>query len=101
MVKLKEEFDYESLCRKLEAQVDHLTAELERGKKLRECEKLDLEKQLKQCQVSFSESEKNLVTRSEVVVSPVFVYHFCFQLMHRAGLVSIGLISQLIFRLYM
>ncbi|KAL9351461.1 hypothetical protein Peur_054141 [Populus x canadensis] len=65
MVKLKEEFDYESLCRKLETQVDHLTAELERGKKLRECEKLDLEKQLKQCQVSFSESEKNLVTRSE------------------------------------
>ncbi|KAG6760399.1 hypothetical protein POTOM_036917 [Populus tomentosa] len=65
MVKLKEEFDYESLCRKLEAQVDHLTAELERGKKLSECEKLDLEKQLKQCQVSFSESEKNLVTRSE------------------------------------
>ncbi|KAH8497339.1 hypothetical protein H0E87_019857 [Populus deltoides] len=65
MVKLKEEFDYESLCRKLETQVDHLTAELERGKKLRECEKLNLEKQLKQCQVSFSESEKNLVTRSE------------------------------------
>ncbi|KAJ6311491.1 hypothetical protein OIU77_013285 [Salix suchowensis] len=65
MVKLKEEFDYESLCRKLETQVDHLTSELERGKKLRECEKLELEKQLKQCQVSFSESEKNLVTRSE------------------------------------
>ncbi|KAJ6720233.1 CENTROMERE PROTEIN E [Salix viminalis] len=65
MVKLKEEFDYESLCRKLETQVDHLTAELERGKKLRECEKLELEKQLKQCHVSFSESEKNLVTRSE------------------------------------
>ncbi|KAB5538976.1 hypothetical protein DKX38_016509 [Salix brachista] len=65
MVKLKEEFDYESLCRKLETQVDHLTAELERGEKLRECEKLELEKQLKQCQVSFSESEKNLVTRSE------------------------------------
>ncbi|KAJ6432898.1 hypothetical protein OIU84_020020 [Salix udensis] len=65
MVKLKEEFDYESLCRKLETQVDHLTSELERGEKLRECEKLELEKQLKQCQVSFSESEKNLVTRSE------------------------------------
>ncbi|KAJ6892465.1 kinesin-like protein KIN-UC isoform X2 [Populus alba x Populus x berolinensis] len=70
MVKLKEEFDYESLCRKLEAQVDHLTAELERGKKLRECEKFDLEKQLKQCQVSFSESEKNLVTRSELIFLP-------------------------------
>jgi kinesin family protein 5 len=36
MVKLKEEFDHESLCRKLEAQVDHLTAEIEREKKLRE-----------------------------------------------------------------
>jgi kinesin family protein 5 len=78
MVKLKEEFDYESLCRKLETQVDHLTVEIEREKKLRECEKFDLEKQLKQCQVSFSEAEKNLVTRSEVVVSPVIVYHFCF-----------------------
>jgi hypothetical protein len=98
MVKLKEEFDYESLCRKLETQVDHLTAELEREKNLRECEKLDLEKQLKQCQVSFSESEKNLVTRSEVVVCPIFVYHFCFELMPRAGLVSLGLINQLIFR---
>ncbi|KAF9674909.1 hypothetical protein SADUNF_Sadunf10G0176400 [Salix dunnii] len=65
MVKLKEEFDYESLCRKLETQVDHLTAELERGNKLRVCEKLEFEKQLKQCHVSFAESEKNLVTRSE------------------------------------
>jgi len=34
MVKLKEEFDYESLCRKLETQVDHLTVEIEREKKL-------------------------------------------------------------------
>ncbi|RVW97760.1 Kinesin-like protein KIN-UC [Vitis vinifera] len=41
MVKLKEEFDYESLCRKLEKQVDQLTEEIERQQK------------------------KNLVTRSE------------------------------------
>ncbi|CAK7325416.1 unnamed protein product [Dovyalis caffra] len=67
MVKLKEEFDYESLCRKLETQVDHLTAEIEREKKMRESEKRDLEKQLKQCQDSFSEAEKNLVTRSEFI----------------------------------
>jgi hypothetical protein len=38
MVKLKEEFDYESLCRKLETQVDHLTAEVERQNKLRNSE---------------------------------------------------------------
>jgi kinesin family protein 5 len=42
MVKLKEEFDYESLCRKLENQVDHLTAEIERQQKLREDDKHEL-----------------------------------------------------------
>ncbi|XP_057991778.1 kinesin-like protein KIN-UC isoform X2 [Hevea brasiliensis] len=65
MLKLKEEFDYESLCRKLEIQVDHLTVEIERERKLRESEKYDLEKQLKECQDSFAQTMKNLVTRSE------------------------------------
>ncbi|KAJ4834636.1 hypothetical protein Tsubulata_020203 [Turnera subulata] len=65
MVKLKEEFDFESLCRKLEAQVDHLTAEIEREQKLREHEKCDLEKRLKQCQVALAEARKSQVTRSE------------------------------------
>ncbi|KAG8480555.1 hypothetical protein CXB51_024589 [Gossypium anomalum] len=65
VVKLKEEFDYESLCRKLETQVDHLTAEIDRQQKLRESEKYDLEKRLRDCHDSFNETRKNLVTRSE------------------------------------
>ncbi|XVF75592.1 hypothetical protein PTKIN_Ptkin13bG0199200 [Pterospermum kingtungense] len=65
VVKLKEEFDYEGLCRKLETQVDHLTAEIDRQQKLNERNKYDLEKQLKGCQDSFNETRKNLVTRSE------------------------------------
>ncbi|KAF5742558.1 Armadillo/beta-catenin repeat family protein / kinesin motor family protein isoform 1 [Tripterygium wilfordii] len=65
MVKLKEEFDYESLCRKLEAQVDHLTAEIERQQKLRDNDEHNFEKQLKECVDSFSEENKNLLTRSE------------------------------------
>ncbi|KAE8683242.1 Armadillo repeat-containing kinesin-like protein 1 [Hibiscus syriacus] len=69
MVKLKEEFDYESLCRKLETQVDHLTAEIDREQKLREKEKNDLQKQLKDCCDSLNETRKNLVTRSEKVLA--------------------------------
>ncbi|KHG20675.1 Armadillo repeat-containing kinesin-like protein 1 [Gossypium arboreum] len=65
VVKLKEEFDYESLYRKLETQVDHFTAEIDRQQKLRESEKYDLEKQLRDCHDSFNETRKNLVTRSE------------------------------------
>lgn len=65
VVKLKEEFDYESLCRKLESQVDHLTAEIERQQKLRDDDKYELEKQLRECQDSFAEARKVLVTRSE------------------------------------
>ncbi|KAE7997005.1 hypothetical protein FH972_001680 [Carpinus fangiana] len=65
MVKLKEEFDYESLCRKLENQVDHLTAEVERQQKLRDDDKYELEKRLRECQDSSSEAKKVLVTRSE------------------------------------
>ncbi|KAJ4895845.1 Armadillo/beta-catenin repeat family protein / kinesin motor family protein [Raphanus sativus] len=58
MVKLKEEFDYESLCRKLETQVDHLTAEVERQTKLRNSEKHELEKRLRECENTFAEAEK-------------------------------------------
>lgn len=65
MVKLKEEFDYESLCRKLENQVDYLTAEVERQQKLREDDKKELEKRLREYQDSFSEAKEVLVTRSE------------------------------------
>ncbi|KAF9596407.1 hypothetical protein IFM89_010671, partial [Coptis chinensis] len=65
MVKLKEEFDYESLCRKLECQVDYLTAELERQQKSREDDREEMEKKLRDCRNSFAELEKDLVSRSE------------------------------------
>ncbi|GMG99433.1 hypothetical protein Nepgr_001273 [Nepenthes gracilis] len=67
MVKLKEEFDYESLYRKLEIQVDHLTREIDRQQKLRDNYINEMEKKLKECQISFSEAEKSLVTRSEIL----------------------------------
>ncbi|XP_050156087.1 kinesin-like protein KIN-UC isoform X2 [Malus sylvestris] len=67
MVKLKEEFDYESQCRKLENQVDHLTAQFERQQKLLDSNKLELERQLKECQDSFAEAKNNLSTRSELL----------------------------------
>ncbi|XP_052184340.1 kinesin-like protein KIN-UC isoform X3 [Diospyros lotus] len=65
MVKLKEEFDYESLCRKLENQVEHLTVEIDREQKLRDNDRIEMERKLKECQKSFAETEKCLVTRSE------------------------------------
>ncbi|KAF7147114.1 hypothetical protein RHSIM_Rhsim03G0115900 [Rhododendron simsii] len=70
MLKLKEEFDYESLCRKLENHVDHLTAEIDRQLKLRDKERIEMERSLRECQESFAKAEKSLVARSEVVVSP-------------------------------
>ena len=78
-VKLKEDFDYESLCRKLENQVDLLTAEVERRQKLRENDRNELEKELRECQDSFGEVKKNLITRSEVVV---FSMSFLIQLVN-------------------
>ncbi|GAB2276802.1 hypothetical protein Dimus_011517 [Dionaea muscipula] len=67
MVKLKEEFDYESLSRKLEIQVDHLTRDIDRQQKLRDNYINQMEKKLKECQLSFSEAERSLVTRSEIL----------------------------------
>ncbi|KAK4430973.1 Kinesin-like protein KIN-UC [Sesamum alatum] len=67
MVKVKEEFDYESLCRKLETQVDHLTAEIDRQQKLRENEKNEMKKLLKEFENSTAEAEKHFVARSELL----------------------------------
>ncbi|XP_074309321.1 kinesin-like protein KIN-UC [Silene latifolia] len=67
MMKVKEEFDYESLCRKLESKVDNLTKEIDREQKLRDNYINEMEKKLKQCQRSFMEAEKSLVTRSEIL----------------------------------
>ncbi|KAF8395265.1 hypothetical protein HHK36_019207 [Tetracentron sinense] len=74
-INLKEEFDYESLCRKLEIQVDHLTAELERQQKLRDNDKEELEKKLRKCQMSFSEAEKSLAARAAISIAHNSVLH--------------------------
>ena len=78
MMKVKEEFDYESLARKLESQVDNLTKEIDRQQKLRDNYIGQMEKKLKECQLSFVEAEKSLIARSEVVsllaiLTPVFI----------------------------
>ncbi|KAL8538668.1 hypothetical protein ACS0TY_000616 [Phlomoides rotata] len=67
MVKLKEEFDYESLCRKLETQVDHLSAEVDRQQKLRENDKNEMKKLLKKIDDSFAEAEKRFAYRSKLL----------------------------------
>ncbi|XP_039142909.1 kinesin-like protein KIN-UC [Dioscorea cayenensis subsp. rotundata] len=59
-IKLKEEIDYDRLCRKLESQVDSLTSEVERLQKLRDDEKEEMEKQLKNCETHLAEAENQL-----------------------------------------
>ncbi|XP_077220291.1 kinesin-like protein KIN-UA isoform X4 [Tasmannia lanceolata] len=67
MVNLKEEFDYESLCRKLEHQVDSLTADMERQRQLRDKDIEQIEKKLKECQNSFGESEKSFSAKCQLL----------------------------------
>lgn len=66
LVKLKEEFDYESLCRKLENQIDILTKEVDRQQKSKADNTHKLENNLRECQNSFKEAEKSLIARCEV-----------------------------------
>ncbi|CAI0410955.1 unnamed protein product [Linum tenue] len=63
MVKLKEEFDYERQCRKLQILVDQLTAEIEREQKLRVTERYDCERQVNECR----DSLKNVAMKFEFV----------------------------------
>ncbi|XP_029116554.1 kinesin-like protein KIN-UA isoform X2 [Elaeis guineensis] len=64
-IKLKEEVDYESLCRRLEYQIDYLTSDMDRQQKLRDTEKEQMEKKLKAYEVSLTDAEKKLVVKSE------------------------------------
>lgn len=66
-MKVKEEFDYERLARRLESQVDSLTKEIDRQQKLGDNYISQMEKKLKECQLSFVEAEKRLVARSEIL----------------------------------
>lgn len=72
-VKLKEEFDYESLCRKLETQVDHLSAEVDRQQKLRENEKNQMKKLLEEFENSSAKAEKSFAVSSEVFISVMLI----------------------------
>lgn len=64
-VKLKEEVDYESLCRKLEYHVDYLTSETDRQQKLREVEREQMEKKLKEQEALIVETEKKFAGKYE------------------------------------
>ncbi|XP_076911363.1 kinesin-like protein KIN-UC [Bidens hawaiensis] len=66
-VKLKEEFDYESLCRQLENQIDVLTKEVDRQQKSKEDNIFRLENNLKECQHSFEETKRSLIARCELL----------------------------------
>lgn len=68
MLKIKEEFDYKSLSRKLEVQLDKLIAENERQKKSfeDEVEKINLEAQ---CRIA--EVERNFADALEVCRIPI------------------------------
>lgn len=68
-IKLKEELDYENLCRKLESQVDYLTAEIDRQQKMSEKNREQMEHKLKECQNSFAETEKSYFDKIKVVTS--------------------------------
>lgn len=69
MVKLREEFDYKSLCHELEIQVDVLIMENERQSKVALDAKQEMEKKIKEMQWSLMEAEKNLVTNIEAMAA--------------------------------
>lgn len=68
MLKLKEEFDYESLCRKLQSEVDHLIVELEKANKFKENECKRMEQIIKENEISLIEAERSFNEKYEVVV---------------------------------
>jgi kinesin family protein 5 len=67
MVKLKEEFDYKSLCRRLEMELDRLVAENERQMKAREDNEDECEVRLDEARQAVSEAERKLKNATEVV----------------------------------
>ncbi|GJV64632.1 kinesin-like protein KIN-UC isoform X1 [Tanacetum coccineum] len=67
LVKVKEEFDYESLCHKLENQIDILTKEVDRQQKSKADSTFKLETNLRECQNRFKETEKSLIARCELL----------------------------------
>lgn len=66
MVKLREEFDYKSLCRKLEADLDRLIAENERQNKLVLDVEEQLQRKMEEAEITVLQAEKKSKTLLEV-----------------------------------
>ena len=69
MVRLKEEFDYKSLCRKLETNLDKLIAENERQSRAVTDAEEEMQLKIQDAQKSVMESEKKLATTLEVHIN--------------------------------
>lgn len=69
MVKLKEEFDYKSLCRRMEAELDRLVAENERQAKARQENDEELDRTVEESRLLVMEAENRLQTALEVCQS--------------------------------
>ena len=75
MVKLKEEFDYKSLARRLDVELDELIMEHERQQKAFEDE---IERIATEAQHRISEAERNYVDLLEVgSISILLIYVIC------------------------
>ena len=66
MVKLKEEFDYKSLCRKLEIDVDRLMAENERQSKALSDMEEEMQTKIEDAEQSAEAAQKGLREAMEV-----------------------------------
>jgi len=76
MVKLKEEFDYKSLCRRLETELDRMIAENERLVKIREDTEDECVRQLDDARQDVYEAESKLAHALEVCyITLVFGIH--------------------------
>lgn len=69
MVKLKEEFDYKSLCRRLETDLDRLIAENERQSQAVLDAEEEMEQKIAEAQHSVVEAEKKLATTLEEITA--------------------------------
>ncbi|KAJ7557553.1 hypothetical protein O6H91_05G132100 [Diphasiastrum complanatum] len=65
MVKLKEEFDYKSLCRRLEAELDKLIAENERQAQAILDGEEDMQRKLEEASICVAEAESKFAAASE------------------------------------
>lgn len=80
MVKLKEEFDYKSLCRRLETDLDRLIAENERQSQAVLDAEEEMDQKIAEAQHSVMEAEKKLATTLEVIscLQHISVHSFFF-----------------------